>query len=320
MKTVKFTNNGLFPIRYLLTRKRNTKSDQNLNKGFATKGISIATTRKIKIHARVLSFLAKTRKVRSSKGDIVAHKISFITLTLPAQQVHDDTFITKEILGNFLDRSRKLGLLENYVWRAEKQKNGNIHYHILTDTFASFSLFRRIWYLALKKFGYLQRYSEKFSAMSYSEYHKLPFNAKKSEVQISSAYARGVRNCWSEPPCIDLEFESDSKNLEGYIAKYLSKEESDGNLFVAGRVWGVSRSLTLAVKEFKDDQEFNSFWWRYGREVLKKKIYETDFFSVVLCTLSSIIGWVEDCHKNVKNAMYIHFRPCQYFVNYGQLV
>ena len=220
----RFTNNGLFPIRYQVSKGRPKGNNKNLNRGFKTLGISDQTMRKIKHCARTLTFLAPERKVRNSKGDIFLHKIAFVTLTLCAEQSHDDQFITKELLGMFLDRARKLGLLSNYVWRAEKQANGNIHYHILTDTYAPFSIFNRLWALVQSKYGYLQRYREKFKAMSFDEYKNQPFNKKRQLTDISRAYARGVRNGWTEPPSCQVDYTNNTTELELYLSKYMSKD------------------------------------------------------------------------------------------------
>ena len=275
--------------------------------------------RKIKHCARTLTFLAPERKVRNSKGDIFLHKIAFVTLTLCAEQKHDDTFVTKELLGSFLDKARKLGLLSNYVWRAEKQANGNIHYHILTDTYAPFSIFNRLWALVQSKYGYLQRYSKKFKAMSFDEYKNQPFNKKRQLTDISRAYARGVRNGWSEPPSCQVDYTNDTTELELYLSKYMSKEAEDCGLYVRGRSWGASTSVTSASQSFKNDQEFNSFWFRYGSEVLKKKKVVKDYFEVALCKLSSIIAWARDSAIMLVKSLYRLFRPCDYYLNYGTL-
>ena len=148
-----YTTNFLFPIRYTPCRRVSERSKSNLSRGFKTVGVSDSTRKKIATAARALSWSAVPRKVRNHKGEIVTHLISFITLTLPADQVHDDSFITREILGTFLDRCRKLGIFKNYVWRAEKQQNGNIHYHILSDSFASFSTIKKMWLIAGSREG-----------------------------------------------------------------------------------------------------------------------------------------------------------------------
>ena len=153
-----YSNNGNYPFRYIkkksiksiirydnITEVANNESQlsdnkkkslKNLNRGYSTNGVSMATRRKILKNCRVLAIASRRRVVRASSGKLISHLNTFITLTLPAEQSESDQFVTKNILGNFLDRCRKLSLLNNYVWRTEKQKNGNIHYHIITDTYA----------------------------------------------------------------------------------------------------------------------------------------------------------------------------------------
>lgn len=325
-----FTHNGLYPFRCLRRRtvaqelglsyaKKKTENQlkklKNLTKGFATKGISSATRRKISYAFRVLSKASVVRKVRNSKGQYVNHHLQFITLTLPSEQVHSDQFITKEVLGNFLDRSRKLGLFQNYVWRAEKQGNGNIHYHMITDTFCSFSMVRRIWYLALRKFGYLQNYSAKFGVLSLKEYSGLEFNKNLPQTLIASRFARGLRNNWSEPPCVDVAQIDNAGAVEKYISKYVSKDSGDSSLFVEGRSWACSSSVSLAGKVWKEDKEFSAYWYGVAAQILKRDIIEFDFFSMVKCKLSSFLAWYPEMVEHVRKLLHMYFTPCPYWRN-----
>ena len=308
-----YTNNGLYPVRFLKTKKKAAACGQNLNRGFRTSGISEATRKKIVTAARVLSYCAKKVQVRNSRGQYVAHHTQFITLTLPAEQVHTDQEITKIILGTFLDRCRKVGLLSNYVWRAEKQKNGNIHYHILTDTFCSFSMLRNYWYIACRQLGYMQAYKEKFSAMSLYEYSNQPFNKGKGLSEIAAAYGRGVRNQWSQPPACHTEQCTTAAEVSRYISKYVSKGEKENPNIVTGRVWACSQSVSMAVKEFKGDKEFNQFWFEYALFMLKKKEYVTDFFTVVLCSFQSLCAWSRDVFNFIIPKLWKVFTPCQFY-------
>ena len=177
-----YSSNGQYVFRYAKRNSHYLSEDtkavalSKLEKGFTTKGVSPATQRKIKKSIFTLFNISEERKVRNIKGIIVSHKVLFVTLTLCATQFHDDSYITKNLLGDFFDKCRKLGIFKNYVWRAEKQQNGNLHYHIVTDTYASKSMISRIWLSILKKYGYLKKYTDKFTNMSLSDYSRLPFN------------------------------------------------------------------------------------------------------------------------------------------------
>lgn len=311
-----YTNNGLFPIRFLKTRKRSASSLSNLSKGFRTAGVSKATIRKILLASRVLAFASQKRQVRNTKGFFIDHHTLFVTLTLPSPQAHTDTEITNKVLANFFDRLRSAKLFSNYVWRAEKQKNGNIHYHILTDTFCSFTLIRNYWYLALRSLGYMQEYKQKFSKMSFQEYRNQPFNKDRDPQKVANAYAKGVRSQWSQPPCVSVEYCSSTEQAGAYISKYISKDEAGADNIVKGRVWSCSRSVSESVKVWKTDHDFNFYWYNYSRQVLRKKTYDSDFFSIVLCKLSSFLAWCKGVREYLNKLIYVYFTPCEYYKNY----
>jgi len=308
----RYTNTGIFPVRYVPRKSVSEGSRQNLNRGFRTKGIYDAKMRKIKMASRVLSYASEQRKVRNSKGEYINHLCVFITLTLPFEQYHEDKEITKTILGTFFDKCRKIGILSNYVWRAEKQMNGNIHYHILSDTFVSYSLIYRLWKIALNSLGYVKKYTDKFRNMSFDEYKNLPHNKKQDLQKIVDKYAKGVRENWENPPCVKVDYCDDINQVGSYIAKYTAKDSDNENI-VTGRVWSCSSSVSEAVKKFKSDEEFNKFWYCVGTEMFKREVFESDYFSVCKFHFNSLISWFKDTFDYVRKMFIDVFKPCDYW-------
>lgn len=311
---IAYCNNGLFPFRYTKRSSRNAKSLSNLSRGYKTKGVSSATQRKIIKHARVLGVSASPIKVRDNKGYYVTHRLSFITLTLPSTQKHTDQEITNKVLQMFLDRARKLGMFSNYLWRAEKQKNGNIHYHLLTDTRAPYTLVYNIWLLSLESLGYVSRYTKKFSNMPLSVYSKLPFNKNADTNLISTRYAKGVRNFWKKPPCVDVKYLDSLESINLYISKYVSKDDDSNNEnFVSGRVWACSRSLSSAVTEFCSNQDINAFWFNIGLSIMRKKIIRHDYFDYIVFPFYSICAWYPDFARFCAETLRVFITPCAYY-------
>ena len=308
----KYTNTGVYPIRYIARRNYNNKSAENLNRGFRTLGVSAATMNKIKTACRVLSYASELRKVRNSQGNYVNHLCMFITLTLPYEQTHEDKEITKYILGDFMDRCRKSNMFQNYVWRAEKQKNGNIHYHIITDSFCSYSMIYRLWKLSLDKLDYVKKYSEKFINMSYTAYRRLPHNKSLSEQKVSEKFAKGVRENWKNPPCVKVDYTNDVSQVSAYIAKYTAKNEDLPNI-VTGRVWSCSQSVSDSVKVFKKDEQFNKFWYQVGSEMMNRKVIDSDFFSICEFRFTSLIAWFTDVKDYIFSKLREVFQPCNFY-------
>ena len=105
---------------------------------------------------------------KKSKG-LNQRMITFVTLTIPEEQKHTDKKLVKTLI-DFIDHIKKvkntqiinkvdtkieLLRLENYVWRAETTERGNIHFHLLFDTYVNHVTLKRVWagYLE-KKLGY----------------------------------------------------------------------------------------------------------------------------------------------------------------------
>lgn len=313
-----YSNSGLYPCRYL--RTSHTKDDQprtslaNLTKGYTTKGISKATSRKIRLHSLALAYTANNVRVRNSKGEYVQHLCTFITLTLPSTQHHTDQEITKKVLGAFFEKCRKIGVLANYVWRAEKQKNGNIHYHVITDTYIYFAQVRRLWLLSLERLGYVSAYRRKFGRMSLQEYAKQSFNQGKEWNSICATYAKNVREKWSSPPCVHTSPLQAVGEVAKYISKYISKTDEDNDNFVKGRCWAASDNVRKVAKALSKDEEFSKIWYHVSKEVLRKEVFVSDFYSVCLCTFQSFKAWYPDIVQPFIARLRTFIQPCIYYL------
>lgn len=80
-------------------------------------------------------------------------KINFLTLTLPGKQSLSDKEITRKALSEFLRKWKKRNPLLLYVWKAEIQDNGRIHYHLTTNQYYNAFKLRRDWNKQLQKLG-----------------------------------------------------------------------------------------------------------------------------------------------------------------------
>lgn len=95
------------------------------------------------------------------------HLCTFVTLTLPAKQQHSDVEITKFCLNPFFSYCRKFFKVRYFCWKKELQKNGNLHFHIVTDRYIDHKCLRAAWNRCLNRgfvdgvedpFDYVTRY------------------------------------------------------------------------------------------------------------------------------------------------------------------
>lgn len=153
------------------------------------------------------------------KKDKQYKRLVFVTLTLCASQRHSDMSIKKEMLKPFIRILREKYNLENYIWKAEKQKNGNIHFHLIIDIFVNKVELSSIWNKCLDKLGYIDRFEKKYN-------HR-------------------------NPPSTNIKVVRNQKAATSYISKYINKDETD--ILIQGATAYTSTSL-VKLKYFKLDE------------------------------------------------------------------
>lgn len=234
--------------RQLIVRKK-------LEKRFHQFKISINAYRNLKDKINWLYYLSNKRTVTTyKKKTIYNFKMCFLTLTLPSTQIHPTSQITKECLNQFfIELKSRIGL-ENYVWRLEFQKNKNVHYHIVSDSYIDYFLALKIWNRIIEKLGYVSNYKKKYENLSLYEYNKLTNKNNYTEFKtIAKRYYKGKNDNWNQPNSVDVKSVTNNKKISNYIAKYFGKNDSDNiicndldneNNSKSLRLWFCSRKLS----------------------------------------------------------------------------
>ncbi|MCA0362537.1 MAG: hypothetical protein LCH67_00695 [Bacteroidetes bacterium] len=132
--------------------------------------------------------------IKASKKEVNGEKVfpTFITLTLPCCQLHTDNEIKERILKPFIKwltfdsgevykigpkKGEKKGFgVSIYFWRAEPQKNTNIHFHLIVDKYVPWEAIRAKWNECLEILGYVSRYAKINKKMA----EKFGFTADKA--------------------------------------------------------------------------------------------------------------------------------------------
>lgn len=189
--------------------------------------LSAKAATRIKEKVTWLYELARNKTVTTSGGTVLqSFKMNFITLTLPSKQQHSTAVITATCLNQFLIECKKTHNLENYVWRLEYQKNGNVHYHLATDKYLEFEYVRAVWNRCIEKLGYVTGYQEIFSKLSFKQYCDRVNQSGKIDIKtLSERFAVGIRSAWRLPNTVDCRAVSNAKNIAFYISKYITKQE-----------------------------------------------------------------------------------------------
>jgi hypothetical protein len=250
-------------------------------------------------------------------------KVNFITLTLPGEtQMISDHKFKKVLIHNFINTARYRWNLKNFVWKVETQKNGKIHAHFLTDTFIDYRSLRKVWNTILDKNNLLSEYQFKHQNLTFNEYNNLynPDN-KKEIAKVKKAYYEGVKSNWSNPNSTDVKALKNDKNIAGYMAKYMAKNE-DSRRKIKGRIWSCSYSIAQANKLsvdipyaadfdslesfFSKDIEYHEIHSNPENPLLRKKVGEI-FFLNHNKWMHTIKGKIQEVYKtalfNIRNCI-----------------
>jgi len=178
--------------------------------------------------------------------------LNFITLTLSAKQgIYTDYDIKKLLLNDFLTRLRQQKKLTSYIWRAEPQKNSNIHFHITTNQWFDWQFIRDTWNNTQKKLGYIDLFNEK--------HHHI------------------------NPNSTDIHSVHDIKHTGKYISKYLSKVATDSRS-LNGKIWDCSQNLQPKDKCEIICQGSDFDFLCKLESTFEDRTYRTDFFKFIPLT------------------------------------
>jgi hypothetical protein len=100
--------------------------------------------------------------------------------------------------------------MKDYIWKAELQARGTIHYHITTNTFINYMHIKKRWNQLLDKAGLMEDYKQKHQH--------------------------------SNPNSTDVHKVYNDENIEAYLEKYISKNDKQ-DVSIHGKVWDCSLSL-----------------------------------------------------------------------------
>ncbi len=300
----------------------------NLEKGKAglyNGYLSPNTARKIK---RLLGcwLLALEENIKRAPDATNRFFPTFVTLTLPAEQMHSDNEIKRKMLDPFILEIKKKFGVKHYFWRAEDQKNGNIHFHLICDRWMSWKALRAVWNNILSRHGYIEKYRAAQLA-----HHADGFTVRKEMLKTwpaakqKAAFDEGTRNNWSDPNTSDVHKINKLTSITAYVVKYVCKKSdpSKGRK-IEGRIWGCSDELR-ELGYYTDTHSLEMNFQQTGnpdvvdyvaqveKEVGQAEIFEDEFIKVIRLKHPQshyLKKYAPSLHKSYRN----HYRTI-----YGQL-
>lgn len=190
------------------------------------------------IEMLVMLTRGKEKKAMTPKGKIVKFRLNFTTLTIystdrniSGKEAH------KRCLEPFLQWMRRVHGCKLYVWKAEHQKRGQIHYHITCDTFLPKDQVTAKWNALQKEAGYLDSFFDKYGRWD-----------------AASTKVHKVRR---------------ESRLAGYLTKEFTKSYQNEKS-IEGKVWDCS--MNLKAGQYFTTCEDSDYHHKLGELIAQKKI------------------------------------------------
>lgn len=273
---VKKIVNGFESLVELKRPKSNTPNSarENLKRQFHNFQISANSRKNLIEKILWLNQFAKARTIRTYNGKYIYNfRTSFITLTLPSIQRHPTGEISNECFDSFLTTLRNRLGMKNYVWKLEFQENGNVHYHLITDTYVDYFFALKHWNNIINKLGYVDEYQAKMSEMSWHDYvREYSKGGSVAVTELARRYGKGKRENWRNPNSVDMRAVRTNNNLHYYLSKYFAKagdkptvnqydtEENSFGLRLCFWSRSLSRVCTLSMPEDFYNFDFHPFF------------------------------------------------------------
>lgn len=188
-----------------------SQSDEKKAVRYSPGQLSPNAHRKIK---QSISWLGGTSKVQRcwsiKKQKWVRYRLSFVTLTVPFQGEITDKRI-KQALNNFITLAKYRWDMYTFVWVAETQKRGELHFHFLANIFIHKTQLQQVWNRIAKRYGLIGSHEN--------------------------------------PPSTRVNGILTHHSINNYMRKYFVKKEEEHRA-VEGRLWGRSHNLARANKNY----------------------------------------------------------------------
>ncbi len=193
-----------------------------------------------------------------------SRQLYFWTITFP-MKTNDETIY--RLFNTWLTKLRERKLLKDYLWIAERQKNGTLHFHMCIPHTMNVKIANREMMVTLcnaARLGNLNNYAlhncKRYNGVDISKQTTFNNTTKQFERKKQATnFAQGKRG---------------QRALLGYITKYVTKNNSSFPHLAWHNSRGFSSlftSVTFTIKEFVDTYKLVDY-------VNRKCIIATDFF------------------------------------------
>jgi hypothetical protein len=237
---------NIYPKNVLNKGKQDNFYDKNNERtaysGAMTKGAQKRLTKCIEL--LVMASLENPAFFNPVARKTHSFQLSFITLTFPGSERINAKYAHKTVLEPFLQWMRRAHGCTMYIWKAELQKRGQLHYHITANCFIHYKEIRARWNALLTEHGYMDEFACKFG-------HTNPPSTEIKSVMHKKKLVGYLKKRLSNTYSIVNEMGKDLQNKESVGGKIwdCSLNLKQNNYFTINADWEISERINQLIKE-----------------------------------------------------------------------
>lgn len=198
---------------YAKSEESSTHTRHSLKPYTPYSGTVTESAKKKLLHALDMLVQTTTRRSEYCKEleRVLDVRLTFTTLTIPpTPKPLEPSYANPSLLEPYLRYFRDKFAPMKYVWKAEFQKNQQLHYHLATDKYIPWKIVRWKWNKLLKEEGHLDSFAKQYGH----------FN----------------------PPSTEIKAVVSVRDAKAYIAKEIVKSIQNQTP-TTGKIWDCSKNL-----------------------------------------------------------------------------
>ena len=204
--------------------------------------------------------------------------------------------------------------LRSYVWRVERQFNGNVHFHITTDSWLPHDNIKDTWNWYLKPLGFI----DKFRQNNTSEH---PNSTDVHSVNAIRNLASYMVKYMTKDPKQMLKHHNSQRAKAGLKAIRPEdhpwqkiKGQPTWDQPISGKVWDCSKNLKTKERALLEMSRRDFEWWNYLRKECPDRFTTLDSCSILRLSEAELKNsgypeyhkvyrnWIESVYNNARKA------------------
>lgn len=264
------------------------KKGNDLYKGAYSGAMTMGARKRMTKAVTLLCQAVKPRWITNPvNGKMQYHKLSFLTLTISTNRNLTAKECYQSVLQHFIQWLRRTKKVTSYIWKAELQTRGQIHYHFIFPDFIHYREIRTEWNKLQRQAGLLDDFIQtyKHSDPNSTDIHEMK-NVKKTAKYCVKELGKDIDAIKVKQKA---EILSDVKAgiLSQETANELLKQLQENKFYTEGKIWDCSDNLSSMGYFTTTLSTHHNQIITYWIERNKENALINEYWCVVDCTTNS---------------------------------